>query len=242
MPIPPIIHQTWKDRQVPTVLQPLVRSWRSRHPNWEYRLWTDEDNRNFIRNDFPDFLPRYDAYPLQIQRVDAVRYFLLYRFGGLYIDLDFECLRPFDELIGKSDCLFGLEPEAHCNIHDRKIIVGNALMGAVPGHPFIARITHELTECEPFHEDRNTSVLDSTGPFMLTRVYARDRPSDVTLLPSRDLYPFSLDDLTRTANDGLSEGDRLKLREAYAVHYFCGTWWRPEAGIQALPNWGKAAG
>jgi mannosyltransferase OCH1-like enzyme len=210
-------------------MRTLADSWVRNHPGWEYRLWTDAENRKFIKCFFPDFLVRYDSYPFHIQRVDAVRYFVLYSFGGLYVDLDFECLQPFDQLLADHECLLGLEPEEHCRIHNREQIIGNALMAAVPMHPLLGEVIRELVEYESVREDRNTVILETTGPFMLSRVYARCRLADVTLLPSRDVYPLSLYDLDRAARTGWSELERFKLREAYAVHYFAGTWWRMPA-------------
>ena len=92
-------------------MQDLAESWRRNHPGWEYRLWTDTQNREFIRTRYPDFLVRYDSYPYHIQRVDAVRYFILYTFGGLYVDLDFECIHSLERLLAEHECLFGLEPQ-----------------------------------------------------------------------------------------------------------------------------------
>jgi len=34
------------------------------------------------------FLETFDAYPYPIQRADAIRYFVLHHYGGIYIDLD----------------------------------------------------------------------------------------------------------------------------------------------------------
>lgn len=34
------------------------------------------------------FLSTWDNYPFAIERADAIRYFVVYHFGGLYIDLD----------------------------------------------------------------------------------------------------------------------------------------------------------
>ena len=62
--------------------------------NWSMWLWTDEDNRELIARDFPSFLPLYDGYDVKIKRIDAVRYFYLYKYGGVYMDLDVMCLHP----------------------------------------------------------------------------------------------------------------------------------------------------
>ena len=43
----------------------------------------------------------YDNYDVNIKRVDAVRYFYLYHFGGLYVDLDFECIKNIPDQCSK---------------------------------------------------------------------------------------------------------------------------------------------
>jgi mannosyltransferase OCH1-like enzyme len=47
-----------------------------------------ETSRVFIEDEYPWFLPTYDNYKFPIQRIDVLRYFLLRRYGGLYIDMD----------------------------------------------------------------------------------------------------------------------------------------------------------
>lgn len=61
--IPRIIHQTWKTKDVPSPLDQLPQTWKEYLPNWEYILWTDEMNREFVCKHFPDFLEKYDTYP-----------------------------------------------------------------------------------------------------------------------------------------------------------------------------------
>merc|ERR1712051_954255 len=58
-------------------------------------LWTDENGRELIESDYPWFLEIYDGYQFGIQRADAVRYFILHKYGGLYADLDYEPLVNF---------------------------------------------------------------------------------------------------------------------------------------------------
>ena len=56
--IPRIIHQTWKTKDVPSPLDQLPQTWKEYLPNWEYILWTDEMNREFVCKHFPDFLEK----------------------------------------------------------------------------------------------------------------------------------------------------------------------------------------
>ena len=46
--IPRIIHQSWKVEQVPDRWLAFQQSWREHHPDYEYRLWTDDANRAFV--------------------------------------------------------------------------------------------------------------------------------------------------------------------------------------------------
>src|SRR5687768_5764884 len=104
--IPKIIHQTWKDNDIPEHWKDSPEAWKLHHPNWEYRFWTDSDLRNLIRDKYPWFLEIYDNYPYPIQRVDAARYFILYTFGGIYSDLDILPNRPFDQLLREGSGVF----------------------------------------------------------------------------------------------------------------------------------------
>jgi inositol phosphorylceramide mannosyltransferase catalytic subunit len=99
VPIEMNILQTWKSKsQIPANFQHWSETIRELNPEFVYYFWDDADNRTFIEANYPWFLKTYDAYPAEIYRVDAIRYFWLYHFGGVYIDMDSECLRPLERL------------------------------------------------------------------------------------------------------------------------------------------------
>ena len=152
--IPRIIHQTWKDSTVPDDLfkPEWIATWESL-PGFEYRLWTDKDNRELIANSYSWFLPTYDGYDCDIKRVDAARYFILLKYGGIYADLDFVLLKSLEPYLATTDLLLSFES------HDG---VGNALMGACPGHPLMLRAISTLESTKHLH------VLQATGPLFLT--------------------------------------------------------------------------
>jgi inositol phosphorylceramide mannosyltransferase catalytic subunit len=106
--IPKIVFQTWKNR---LRLPDNCRYWRStfleNNPDFQCLLWDDADNRAFIKNQFPWFLPVYDQFPAEIFRADAVRPFFLLRYGGLYADIDTECLRPIATMQTSGDVVLG---------------------------------------------------------------------------------------------------------------------------------------
>lgn len=210
---------------MPPAFAEMSASWRYKHPHWKHILWTDEMNLDFIRNEFPFFLQQYLEYPTNIQRVDAVRYFLLYKYGGVYVDLDFECKENITPLISNASCIFGREPEEHCRTHDRDLIISNAFMAASPGHPFIRALCNRLSTVTSIAEDNIQITLDTTGPFMLSDLYqAYTKKEEVDLLDSSLLYPYTKKELLDYAKR--RSYDTQRLGKVYAIHHYAGTWWK----------------
>jgi len=180
--IPRIIHQTWKSVQVPARFQAAAQSWRDRHPGWEYVLWTDADIDRFVRDHFPQIVPLFRRYPDQIQRVDAFRYLLLQRVGGIYADLDIECLQSFESL------------RAHRVVLPITAPVGlsNDLMMAVPGHPLFQALIDGLPPAfrawQHWWIPRHFRVLQTTGSLYVTRIHRQARSSSDVHLLSPELY------------------------------------------------------
>ena len=97
--IPHIIHQSWKTTEVKPFQRQWQKTWLDNHPTWKYMFWTDDDNRELIADKFPQFLSIYDNLPSSIERADCARYFYMLQYGGVYIDLDFESLKPIEPLL-----------------------------------------------------------------------------------------------------------------------------------------------
>ncbi|KAK0666524.1 hypothetical protein QBC41DRAFT_358020 [Cercophora samala] len=71
------------------------------HPGWDAMLWTDEKADELVREHYPEMLGLWegeDGYKYGIQRVDALRYMVLYRFGGVILDMDLQCKRALGPL------------------------------------------------------------------------------------------------------------------------------------------------
>ena len=220
--IPKIIHQTWKNLEVPEDLVVYQQSWVQHHPGWTFTLWSDMDNRELIRTHYAWFLPIYDAYPEAIMRADAARYFILHHFGGVYVDLDFECFRPIEPLLKDKQLVLGLEPKKHLELKmakDREItkLVCNAFMASTPGHRFWDHLFKQLVAYHQY-----PVPLDATGPFLLTRAYfSYPHQNEVSIEPNKLLYPIT----NETPWSELPERRKEQVRRtAYAVHHWRGMW------------------
>lgn len=129
----------------------------------QYILWTDKSARELIESEYPWFLPVYDSYPYNIQRADAIRYFVLHKYGGIYMDLDIGCARPMDPLL-RFDAIF-----------PRTIPVGlsNDLILASKGHPFLELLIHSLASFNHAFLTPYATVMFSTGPMFVSALYHR---------------------------------------------------------------------
>ena len=164
--IPRQIFQTWKTHKIPEPCKEWVASWKIQNPEYSYTLFDNKENRIFIEKEFPWFLDKYDSYSKEIYRADLVRYFYLYKYGGIYADIDFECMRPFEPLLCKLEKEYGIIL-GRGGLEETCSNVPNALMISAPQEFFwmflIAVIIDENIDDEVFPPD----VV--TGPVALKK-------------------------------------------------------------------------
>ena len=104
--IPRIIHQTFYERTLSPELQANVDRLRALNPGWEYRFYDDADIAAFIRENYP---PLIWAYYQRIDsrygaaRADLFRYLLMYKVGGVYLDIKSTAMRPLDTVLCPDD-------------------------------------------------------------------------------------------------------------------------------------------
>lgn len=161
--IPMIIHQTYINESIPEVWQAAQESCLALHPapEWEYMLWTDAASEDFIAQDYPWFLDTFRGYEYPIQRADAIRYFVLAHYGGVYIDLDNGCNRPLDPLLSYPAWVRKTSPTG----------VSNDVMGAAPQHPFFMRVVEDIQDYDRQWFLPYVTVMGSTGPLFLSVIW-----------------------------------------------------------------------
>lgn len=225
--IPKIIHQTWKSKNLPGRFLRFQKTWRHHHPDWEYRLWTDADNRDLIARHYAWFLSIYDSYPEKIMRADAARYFILRHHGGAYADLDCQCLRPIDELLRAHSFVAGREPPQHKK-NDPLLKSGlsevlcNAFLASTPKHSFWDEVIDSLVLYQG-----ESGPLDATGPLMLSRAYEAFPDKDKICLVSHELIsPLDNSRKRRPL-------DAKDYPQAFMIHHWDGTWWRRSYRLRA---------
>jgi hypothetical protein len=189
--IPRIIHQTFAS-EIPDTLQDAVAGLTSRNPLWEHRLYNNKDVDLFILNNYGKqyqkiyrmISPEYGA-----ARADFFRYLLMYKVGGVYLDLKSSFDRPIDEVISRDESYVlakwrNEKGEVHegWGLHDelRKFPRGEFQQWhiiATAGHPFLRAvidsvvrniINYDFSKCGAGW----SGVLNTTGPIAYTKAIA----------------------------------------------------------------------
>ncbi len=226
--IPKIIHQIWiGPKPFPEQRKSFCKKWQQLHPDWEYRLWTNSDVSHF------DFSLR-DLYEEAVnygQKSDLLRYEILRHYGGLYVDLDFECINSFEEFNKKYHFYAGLLPPHKSVIPNYPLEVAIALLGSSPNHPIIA-------ECIKIIRERWTSINhskeynDNSKIFMSTMYPLRDaiinksKYANFTniVLPPTYFFPILPNSMKCVIDSSIDPSFSQIKEETVALHHWDGSW------------------
>ena len=96
------------------------------NPNWRYYCYAEEDEYDFVYNNFPKYLDTYKKCNQSTQRQNMLSYMLLYKFGGVYINKDYKIIKSLDNLF-YSDADIYINRDSNSNF-----IYGNILIASRP--------------------------------------------------------------------------------------------------------------
>lgn len=198
--IPRTIHRVWLGgKPMPAEHVRFGETFAEHHPGWEMRLWTDED------------LPQLEITAAERGRArtpselsNLARYEILHRYGGIYVDTDFECLRPLDPLLRGVDAFTALESQGR---------VATGILGSVANHAVFARAARNARRTLGL----GAHSADANGPYFFTLILEQEieREADIAIFGAPLFYPYGWKELERR-NEAFPN--------AYAVHHWALSW------------------
>lgn len=205
--IPKKIHQIWLGGPVPETILKLTNTVQEKNPDYEYKLWTDNDITNY---NFKNKNLFYSTKNLG-QRSDILRYAILQEYGGIYLDADFISYKSFDSLL-HLDFFVGVS-------YDKEPTVFNGLIGAVPG----CKIITEANNILELKNNDNMDVIKTTGPWFLTsKIYKNYKEiKKIVVLPLTYFYPFPNGSEDRTRGDNYND---YIFEETICLHLWHTKW------------------
>lgn len=156
MPIPKIIFQTWKTRELPPEVEALRQQIGLMNPGYTMMLCDDEDIDTFIKTHFEERIyNNFRKLNVGAAKADFWRYCVLYICGGVYLDMDSEITKPLDELIEDGDqCIITRDSNPY--------IFNNWLMIFDKGHPIMKATIDRC--CYNIENHVSTDICYLTGP------------------------------------------------------------------------------
>lgn len=201
--IPRTIHQIWiGPKPAPRA---MMETWRRNHPEWEYRLWNESTIEFPLRNQ-----AQFDAIRNLGGKADILRYEILHRHGGIYVDADLTSLKPLDDSFLQPPFFAAFENEQW-----RPGLIANGVLGAVPGHQVMEEIIERIGGLDPDGLVDCCPAIE-TGPYALTDVL-ETFGGETKIFPSHWFYPehmaspFSSPEYVYARHDWFSDFPTLAL-------------------------------
>lgn len=181
--IPRIVHQLWiGTKPAPTN---MMITWKQKHSDFEYILWTEDEiakrGITFVCQKQIDEMNEING------KADIMRWEILYKYGGFFVDADCICIEPFDDYF--SNCVAFATYE---NESIRKELIATGTMGFIPEYPLCKDIIEWIRgeTVESIDLLKNVRAWGSVGPGALTRFLETGKYKDFSVYPSHCFLPI----------------------------------------------------
>ncbi|WP_313266975.1 glycosyltransferase family 32 protein [Epilithonimonas vandammei] len=161
MAIPKQIFQTFKTKKLPFITKWHIWNMKRRNPDYSYQLFDDNEVRIFLEQEFPpEYLKAYDRLTIGAAKADFFRYAILYKKGGVYLDVDSGMTKPLKYLIKPDDSAI-LSRERHPQFFVQWALISEE------GHPFLKKTLEMIVDNIETHRFPH-DVHQTTGPAAFT--------------------------------------------------------------------------
>lgn len=160
----------WKTSSVPSLFEYCVSTMLRMHMRWHYVFWGDKDISALFASRAPQIGRNFNNYGLTgLQTSDVARYLIVYVYGGFYVDLDMEAIKPLDPLLDSSQLILGQEPRAHGFFlyGGRKRVACNAIIGSEHSFKFWEIVLNNVKLVG------GADAVSTTGPLRLDAIVSQ---------------------------------------------------------------------
>ena len=220
--IPKTIHYCWFGRgKMPQLSVDCIASWHKYMPDYEYKLWNED---NFDVNSVPYTKEAYEARKFAFVS-DYVRLWALEREGGIYMDVDFETYKPFDDLL-QWEGFAGFEGSKHSPL----------MMGVCASEPHGEWVSEMLQAYQGRHFLKSDGQPDLTTnlQFITAKMHENGFVQNGKEQDYKDLHVFPVDYFCPKQ----TTGEYFRTENTYCEHFGTSSWVEQAGGWKAkIGNW-----
>ena len=208
MSIPKVIHYVWVGgKPLPPFQKKCIESWSKYLPDYEIKEWNE---RNFDISANRYCKEAYESKKYAFVS-DYIRIYVLYHYGGIYMDTDVEVIQPLSQEFLECEAFSGYETPG---------TIPTGIMGSIPGQRMFQAILQFYEKASFLREDGSCNII--TNVQIITQIakehgFVPDNTKKsilgFTLYPQTYFCPLSHD----SENACFSE-------DTYTIHHFSGTW------------------
>jgi mannosyltransferase OCH1-like enzyme len=196
--IPKITHRIWFQGwdKVPEKYQENVRLLEEMNPDFEHKNWDEQSLRRECELLGKPYVEKFDSIPLMIMKVDYGRYVVLYRYGGMSIDMDMKPIKSLNNTPGldTEEMIVSKVPKPVEYIG----YLNNAMFAVKPKSPIIKEMLDKCTSSQKKIEDyicKEDYLNNETGPAFVNKQLDKYRKK-IKILDSEYFEPcYSTDPL-----------------------------------------------
>jgi len=212
--IPKIIHYIWLGgKPIPEKDQSFIEGWKKLHPDYEFKLW-NESNVDLNACEYIKEAVKHKKWSFIS---DYIRAYVLYNYGGIYIDTDVELMKPFDEFL-KYDFFTSFE---------NMVILNPAITGATKGNKLVGELLDHFNRKKFFMDKRQKKVDTFIMPIVASVIFKKK----FGLKLNNTFQELKVDDMTCAfltrdyyhAQDYVS-GEIEVTENTHGIHRYAGSW------------------
>jgi len=175
--IPLSIYQCWHSDNLPNCVKENIDNIKHNNPEFNHYLFNEDQCRIFIQSNFPEkVLYAYDSINPEVCaiKVDLWRYCVLYKNGGIYLDVKYKCINNFK-------FIFLTDKEYFCNdIELSGFGVYNAIIICKPGNDILLKCINKLVD-NITNSYYGNNPLSVSGPLMIRELLTPDENNSIIL-------------------------------------------------------------
>lgn len=174
--IPRVFHTIWVQGNLPESHRAWYESWTEHNPEWAHLCWAESEYLKYLPAAVVDV---YETAVNHAQRAEIAQKAILYEFGGVAHDADFECFRP---------CSQFFEGDRVVTWDETPGQLGNQLIGAPRHHPAVKEALDDIPRAILWQREQGLPQTYGAGPHLVQRLW-RDR-ADVEIRPPHEFFPY----------------------------------------------------
>lgn len=204
--IPKVIHYFWfGQNEKPEIFNKCLESWKKYCANYEIKEW-NEQNFDVNINNYTSQAYQKGKYAFVS---DYARFYVLYNYGGIYVDIDVEFLRNIDDLL-KENVFMGFE--------DRGQVNPGLITGARKNEKLIKEILDIYDNFEKFpNYDHN--ICQIVTKYLKETRGLQTESEEIQHLNGVTIYPFKY----FCACDLITKKTCIS-KETYSIHHYNASW------------------